>query len=125
MDSMNPSDFLPKVAQAPASVRAAIEKLMANEEWRNMRALTHADGVTDRSPFISTVLDPQRALQTTDATLLSIIQRAPNLVKFRVPRSRLTFPDSDLSRLETEALFDGDLTEFVVSVIANPFRGGS
>jgi RHS repeat-associated protein len=124
MDAANPSDFRPRSTQAPPSTRATIDKMMADPTWRSLRALAHAEGVTDRSPFVSTVLNPQRALQTTDTTLQSIIRNAPDLVKFRVPANRLTFPESDLSRLETEVLFDGDLTEFILSMEPNPFRAG-
>ncbi|GAA4602732.1 RHS repeat-associated protein [Actinoplanes octamycinicus] len=120
-------------AAVQASVRGALDtpaKIAA-------RAEAHMRGATQRSPFVSLLLDTNAGANTTDDWLRKIItghpkhladvmhvRQAPDMSTFRIPRSQLIFPDASnaLSRAETEVVYHGeDLVKHIVDTIPNPF----
>jgi hypothetical protein len=122
-DRDNPNELLPDLLTAPQNVINTVNMLMKNPRFRADKAMLHADGITERSPFISVVRDVFRAAETTDTRLQLIVRGAPDIAHLKVPSGRLYTPDSQLSGMETELLFDGvDLADYLVGWTPNPFR---
>ncbi len=121
--------LLPRAAateQGAAEVAAHLD----DTAWLAVRAEQHSQGFVANSPFVSVGTDPAKLATSTDPWLRTIatgspgapgVQRAPFILTFEVPASRLISPQNTLAVSETEKLFvGGDLPRFLVGAKPNP-----
>lgn len=134
----NPSTLKPKLLTQPASVQsemmARINSSPGAKQWYAKLHMRGDEQMLAKSPFVSLGDNPQSLAMTSDPWLKKIatgcswdehlpgVQRAPDLGIFRVPKSRLIYPETALSAKETEVLFMGDdLESFLQYTWRNPF----
>lgn len=132
-DRSSPSTLLPRLSSAPWHTRLITRIKLLSPTWRARQAEAHMRGFVADPPsaFVSALLDVAKGASTTDPWLHSIIhgipriagvEKAPDLGVFLVPRSKLVYPNNELSSLETEVLFLGsDLRKYISEWRRNPY----
>ena len=124
--------LLPRAAKESEKVAAKVTSQLQDAEWVAARAEWHAaQGIVERSPFVSVGTDVGKLASSKDPILRTIVTgspgapgyaRAPHIATFDVPANRLITPQNTLSGHETERLFLGsDLAKFLIKVEQNPF----
>jgi len=132
-DRTNPVTIQSRLSQAPPAIQTWERRMLEDLDYYQRRADLHMKGRTAESPFVSLIQDPKKATTTEDPWLRTIAtgepgypntKRAPDIGKFRVPKSRLVYPKPDnlLSIEEGEAVFYGDdLGKFLKRWYRNPY----
>ena len=88
------------------------------------RAKKHARGEVANSPFVSVVLNPDAAANTTDPWLKNITRSANYLYELDIPEHLVIMPNFFLSAIETERLvLADDLAQYIINVYPNPYIG--
>jgi RHS repeat-associated protein len=132
-DAADPNTLLPALNSADPATQAKVLNDLQDPVLRRFMADSQMGGGTAESPFVSLTTDPAGAASTTDGWLRTIAtgqpghqnaELAPNLSEFRVPTSRLIYPQptNTLSRSEGEVLWQGnDLGQYLVKTVPNPY----
>jgi len=116
------SDLTSRLSEA-GRFRRFVDKLLLNVKiYKLWRAKRHAMGNVVNSPFISVVLNPDAAANTTDPWLKDITRSANYLYELNVPEYLVIAPNLPLSDMETERLvLADDLAQYVTNVCPNPY----
>ncbi|HRI07001.1 MAG TPA: RHS repeat-associated core domain-containing protein [Nannocystaceae bacterium] len=131
----NPGSLLPNVSSSSARMRLKVGvRMRVSRSWLERRAAQHSQGLTNDSPFVSTTENVEAFARSTDPWAQAIrtgyppifgTARAPDIMKFSVPRSSLVYPGPGWKKYafdEMERLFIGDTLErYMVTSWPNPY----
>lgn len=116
------SDLTSRLSKAGRERRFVEKLLLKVKIYKMWKAKKHAMGNVANSPFVSVVLNPDAAANTTDPWLRDITRSANYLYELDVPEHLVITPDFLLSTMETERLvLADDLTQYVTNIYPNPY----